>query len=199
MSFFYKIIRILLFCLFKFIYPIKVNCKYNLPNTGKMIICSNHISNMDPIFLIISQKRQINFMAKKEIFKNKLVAIILNALGAFPIDRKNSGSKSINKTFEILKNENILGIFLEGTRSKDGEFLKPKSGVAMISYKTNSDILPVCITPKKGKKIKPFKKTIISYGEIIKKKHLKIKEASGLEFRTASRFIMEKISKLREI
>lgn len=184
--------------LFKFTYPWEVNGNDRLPKEGKYIICPNHISNMDPVFLIMSQKRQIFFMAKSELFKNKIVAKFLYAIGTFPVQRKKSDTKAINKSYEVLEDNNALGIFIEGTRSKDGEFLKPKSGAAMISYKTNTPIIPVCITPKKGKRVRPFRKTIISYGDPISLSELGIEKGTGLEFRNASRIIMGRIKELRE-
>lgn len=194
---FYSVIRKIGICLLKFIYPWEINDSDVLPQNGRYIICPNHISNMDPLFLIISQKRKICFMAKDELFKNKILSKFLYAMGAFPIKRKKSDVKAINKAFEVLENDDVLGLFIEGTRSKTGEFLKPKSGAAMIAYKTNSPIIPVCIAPKKGKKIKPFKKTVINYGKPINVSELGIENGSGLEFRNASRIIMDRIKNLK--
>lgn len=198
MGTFYSIIRAIGIFLFKFTYPWEINNSDKLPKEGRYIICPNHISNMDPIFLIISQRRQIYFMAKSELFKNKILAKFLNAMGTFPVQRKKGDTKAINKSYEVLENNNALGIFIEGTRSKNGEFLKPKSGAVMIAYKTNSPIIPVCITPKKGNRVRPFRKTIITYGDPIFVSNLSIERGSGLEFRNASRTIMQRIQDLRE-
>lgn len=194
----YSAARTVAIFLFKFTYPWEVIDSDKLPKSGKYIICPNHISNMDPVFLIMSQKRQIFFMAKSELFKNKIIKKFLYAIGAFPVQRKKGDTKAINKSYDILKNNNVLGIFIEGTRSKDGEFLKPKSGAAMISYKTNTPVIPVYITPKKGKRVKPFKKTIIFYGDPIPLSELGIEKGTGLEFRNASRVIMSRIKELKE-
>lgn len=195
---FYSVIRAIGIFIFKLIYPWEINGSDKLPEKGRYIICSNHISNMDPIFLIISQRRQIYFMAKSELFKNKIFAKFLGKMGAFPVQRKKGDTKAINRSFEILESNDVLGIFIEGTRSKNGEFLRPKSGVSVIAYKTNSPVIPVCITPKRGKSVRPFRKTIITYGDPISISDLSIKEGSGLEIRNASRFIMGKIKELRE-
>ena len=195
---FYSVIRAIGIFIFKLIYPWEINGSDKLPEKGRYIICSNHISNMDPIFLIISQRRKIYFMAKSELFKNKIFAKFLGKMGAFPVQRKKGDTKAINRSFEILESNNVLGIFIEGTRSKNGEFLRPKSGVSVIAYKTNSPVIPVCITPKRGKNVRQFRKTIITYGDPISISDLSIKEGSGLEIRNASRFIMGKIKELRE-
>ena len=198
MKTFYSIVRLIGIFLFKLTYPWEINNSDKLPKEGRFILCPNHISNMDPVFLIISQKRQIYFMAKSELFENKILAKFLNAMGTCPVHRKKGDIKAINKSYEILENNNVLGIFIEGTRSKNGDFLKPKSGAAMIAYKTNTPIIPVCITPKKGNRVKPFTKTIITYGDPISISDLSIEKGSGVEFRNASRFIMEKIKELRK-
>lgn len=195
---FYSVIRAIGIFIFKLIYPWEINGSDKLPEKGRYIICSNHISNMDPIFLIISQRRKIYFMAKSELFKNKIFAKFLSKMGAFPVQRKKGDTKAINRSFEILESNDVLGIFIEGTRSKNGEFLRPKSGVSVIAYKTNSPVIPVCITPNRGKNVRPFRKTIITYGDPISISDLSIKEGSGLEIRNASRFIMGKIKELRE-
>ena len=195
---FYSVIRAIGIFIFKLIYPWEINGSDKLPEKGRYIICSNHISNMDPIFLIISQRRKIYFMAKSELFKNKIFSKFLSKMGAFPVQRKKGDTKAINRSFEILESNNVLGIFIEGTRSKNGEFLRPKSGVSVIAYKTNSPVIPVCITPKRGKNVRPFRKTIITYGDPISISDLSIEEGSGLEIRNASRFIMGKIKELRE-
>lgn len=97
---------------------------------------------------------------------------------------------------EILKSNQILGIFIEGTRSKTGEFLRPKSGATIIANETKSPILPICITPENGKSVKIFKKTIVSLGTPIEK--IKLENNEYKEIRHNTELIMNEIKKLRE-
>ena len=195
---FYELIRMILKPFVKLIFRYEVYNKNSIPKEGKYILCSNHISIIDPVLLIVTQKRRICFMAKSELFQNKIFASILYAMGVFPINRGKADLNSLKEAENIVNDNRVLGIFLEGTRSKTGEFLKPKPGVSAIAYNTNTPIIPVCITSKGFGRVRPFKKVIITYGEPIMPDSLEIYEGKGTEIRNASRKIMNEIKKLRE-
>lgn len=147
----YKILKVILYPIFKIIYLFKIENKpIKLPE-GNLIICANHLSNLDPIIVALVTDRKVNFMAKKELFKFKFFGKILNALGAFPVDRKASDIESIRKAMSILKSNDVLGIFPEGTRimnDKDIKLSNFNNGIAMIASRSNSDILPIEIKGK---------------------------------------------------
>lgn len=114
---------------------------------GSAIICSNHFSMWDPISIALSLDRPVHFMAKKELFENKFVGKILSGLNAFPVDReKQSDMKSIRKAISILKDEEIVGIFPEGTRVKNPDISNMKDGVGFLSAKGNAPIYVFQIT-----------------------------------------------------
>lgn len=193
----YVIGRIFVIPIFKLLFFYKVSGKKNVPNQNAFIVCSNHISNFDPVILSLTQKRQIFYMAKAELFKNKFLSKLIRTLGAFPVTRGAGDGKAINEAEQIIKDGKLLGIFIEGTRSKTGDFLRPKSGASIIAYQMNVPIIPVCITPK-NKKIKIFQKVKISWGKPMTPYELGLVTGSAEEYRNASRMIMEKISQLRE-
>lgn len=197
-SWFYELIRMIIKPFLKLIFRYEVYNKNSIPQEGKFILCSNHISIIDPVLLIVTQKRRICFMAKSELFKNKIFAAILYAMGVFPVNRGKADLNSLNEAENIVNDDRVLGIFLEGTRSKTGEFLKPKPGVAAIAYNTNTPIVPVCITSKDFGRVKPFKKVIVAYGKPITPEDLEVCEGKGTEIRNASRKVMNEIKKLRE-
>lgn len=196
----YTVIRIILIPLMKIFFPYTVKGKKNLENcNGAYILCSNHLSNLDPVFLVVSNKKQICFMAKSELFKNFILGYVLRKLGAFSIERGKGDRKAMSDAEKILKNGETLGIFIEGTRSKTGEFLRPHSGTAFLACKVKSPVIPVCITGGgKNNKIKLFKKTIISYG-----KPMNIEDMPGMvdinigSLRRVSNDIMDKIKEMR--
>jgi 1-acyl-sn-glycerol-3-phosphate acyltransferase len=179
--------------------PYTVNNKDNMPKNGRVILCCNHLSNSDPVRLAFTQHRQIFFMSKAELFKNKVVGALLSSLGAFPVQRGTGEAKTaLNKAGELLAKEQVIGIFIEGTRSKTGELLQPKSGAVMLAYKHHAPILPCCITPKGSRLPKLFHKCIVSYGELIQPEELGIVDGTGTEYRNAAREVMKRISQLRE-
>jgi len=123
---------------------IEVSGMENIPKEGAFLLCANHISALDPIALAIFMKRQPRFMAKKELFKSRLLAWILRSLGAFPIDRTTADMQAFRSTMEILKSGEGLVIFSQGTRMK--EFENSKGGVALFALKTGAPIVPAGIS-----------------------------------------------------
>lgn len=183
--------------IFRILFPVWENDAQRVPEYGRLIICCNHICMKDPIYLTFSPKRQIFYMAKKELFQNKFVAKILRSLGAFAIERGAGDKESLNEAVQILEDGGALGIFIEGTRSKDGKLGRPKSGAVMLAHQTNTPILPACITTKTGGPPKQFEKVILSFGELIQPEELGIVQGTGTEFRNASRLVMERIAEMR--
>lgn len=194
---FFAFARCICHFIFSVIYPCDIQNSKSLPEDKGIVVCSNHLHNMDPVLINYSQNRMVHFMAKKELFKNKLFAKIITALGAFPVNRGNDGGKAIGVAQELLRDNECVGIFIEGRRSKTGQLGRPHIGAFLIAYETGSSILPCCITPKAGL-VKPFKKTKITYGEPITCEELGIVEGTNQEYRAAAAKIMEIISKMRE-
>ncbi len=147
--------------------------------------------------LALDTKRQIFYMAKAELFENKFVGALITALGAFSVDRGAGDTSALDRCGEILEQGGAVGIFIEGTRSVDGKLGKPKSGAVMLAHRHQAPIVPVCMTTKSGGPVKPFEKTIISYGELIQPWELGIEEGTGAEYRKASRMVMERIAEMR--
>ncbi|MEG1994567.1 MAG: lysophospholipid acyltransferase family protein, partial [Oscillospiraceae bacterium] len=171
----------LIFRIFRFICGVWLHIKFKIDFRnnkevekqldGGFIVCANHYSNADPILMAMGINRQIFFMAKEELFnKNWICGKLFYAIGAFPVSRGKGDTTAINRAFEVVEEGKLLGIFPEGTRSKDGELLRPKSGAALIAQKTKSDILPIGITYENKQKFRS--KVIIHYGEIIKNSQL---------------------------
>lgn len=162
---FYFTVKSIVGFIAKHIYRIEVIGKENIPQDNKrLIICGNHKSNLDPVAISAVFDRQIFWMAKKELFQNKLFGGFLTKLGAFPIDREGNDLAAIKKSLKILKSENVLGIFPEGTRVKEVDYTKIKSGIALIAQKTNSEVLPVFIEGD----YKPFRRTRIYFRKPVK-------------------------------
>ena len=188
----YKFFVVILRIFMKIFFPYEISGQENIKNLDSgCIICCNHLSGFDPIFLMVSCPYEIFFMAKQELFKNKFFGYILSLLGVFPVNRGKGDNSAIEYAINLVKSNKKIGIFIEGTRSKTGDFLRPKSGASVVAIQTNSNILPVCITgSSSNNKIKIFKKTYVNYGKIINiNNHENIRELTGE--------IMQNIQKLR--
>ena len=95
---------------FRILFPSWENNPERVPENGPLIICCNHVCMKDPIYLTFSPKRQIFYMAKKELFENKFVGKVLRALGAFAIERGAGDKESLSAAEKILKDGGALGI-----------------------------------------------------------------------------------------
>lgn len=142
---FYNIVKSIVGVILKIFFRIKVRGARNIPKDGKLILCSNHASNWDPILISIAFPRQIHWMAKKELFKSKFLSNLIFKLGSFPVDRNGADINAIKNALRILKSEGVLGVFPEGTRVKGFDLNNAKSGAILLSTKSKAPILPVYI------------------------------------------------------
>lgn len=141
----YRIIRVILWIYFKLIHRFEIVNIENLPEKGPYMICPNHKSNLDPIFVSGAIKTPIHWMAKKELFKNPLLGKIISSFYAFPVDRGASDIAAVKTSLRVLKTEDVLGVFPEGTRVKNIDVNMGKSGVTVIAHKAKALIVPVFI------------------------------------------------------
>lgn len=194
----YGFAKIFLQWAIKLFIPYEARHADHMPKEGKVILCCNHAALSDPLRLAFTQHRQIFFMSKAELFQNKPLGLLLSALGAFPVQRGKGDKGAINRAGQLLEEGRALGVFIEGTRSKTGDFLPPKAGAVMLAHNSGAPILPCCITPKAGLMPRLFHRCYVSYGELLWPKDLGILEGSLSEYRAASQQIMQQIVQLRE-
>lgn len=146
---FYYLVRTLVRIYYKIMFKMKFIGMENVPKEGAAVLCCNHISNYDPLTMAAFLDRLPRFIAKKELFQNKLLAKLLYALKAFPVDREATmDMKSFKTAVKTLKEGEMLGIFAEGTRVKEGEEKAAKAGVAMFALKGNAPVIPIAISGK---------------------------------------------------
>lgn len=143
---FYRFVRGLISCLMHIFFRIKIEGKENVPQNEALVICANHISLLDPPILGVCMPLRLRFMAKEELFRNKLFGGLLRALGAFPIRRGKSDVGALRAAMKMLKDGECVAVFPEGGRSKTkGQMRKGKQGAALIAVKSGVNILPVGI------------------------------------------------------
>lgn len=141
----YKITRPIITVLFKLFFTPKIIGKENIPKSGKVILAGNHTSNFDCLLLISSTKRNIHFLAKKELWNGPKKIIFAN-MGLIPVDRKNKDHQALSSSISYLENNLLIGIFPEGTTEKEGKMLDFKIGTVKMAKDTNSPIVPFIIT-----------------------------------------------------
>lgn len=183
----------------KMLYKIEYVGMENIPENGGFILASNHVNALDPVFIALGmKKRQLHFMGKKELFENPIVKFFLTKLNGFPIVRGGADSEALNYAIRIVKEGYVLGIFPEGTRSKDFKPARAKSGVAVIAKEAKADILPVSIYTSNN--MKKHTKLTIRFGEVIPYNKLGLNdESSREEIRACAQKVMSEISRLWEM
>src|ERR671923_902095 len=129
---------------------------------GPVILAANHRSFLDPFVIGICLRRPMYFMAKKELFENRLQGWLLNCLGAFPVRRGESDEDSVRTALDLLDRGQAVVIFPEGTRIRSGSLAKPKRGVGRLALQSGVPVVPVAVTGteyarSRGLRIKPVK------------------------------------------
>lgn len=154
----FKLVQFILRVIFDLLYRVEKIDLDKVPINGKLIICSNHISYLDPVVIGTYFPRCVYFMAKKELYNNKFLSSLVTFLNTFPVERKAFNRKAFSISFEILKDENVLCLFPEGTRSTDGVLRGGKKGVGFIAAASNTPILPVAISGTNKIIQKPYRR-----------------------------------------
>ncbi|MDJ0633168.1 MAG: lysophospholipid acyltransferase family protein [Xenococcaceae cyanobacterium MO_188.B29] len=116
-----------------------------VPQSGALIAVCNHASDFDPPILSNCLRRPVSYMAKEELFKVPLFKQGIKLYGAYPVKRGASDRSAIRAAMKALENGWIAGIFLDGTRSKNGKVNNPKLGAALIAAKTQVPLIPVSL------------------------------------------------------
>lgn len=170
---FYVIIRAILKFVMRIAFSMQVEGKDNVPKEGGVLLAANHLSMLDPIVVGCAIDRPVRFMAKRELFENPFLGVILRGLGAFPVQRGKDDKDAFRQALKVLRDGEVLGMFPEGTRSLDGRVQKAYSGAAVLAEKTGACIVPVgivgtgrvmrkgAVLPRRGRVSVRFGKPII--------------------------------------
>ena len=142
---FYKIAKGVVTFFLRLFFRWKVSGNKKLPADKPVILVANHISNYDPLVVGCAVDRQVHFLAKEEIFKLSVLGFIVKKLGSFPIKRGGNDRKAIKSGLKLLEENKVLGVFPEGTRSKDGKIGKGLSGAALFALKSDAVVIPIGI------------------------------------------------------
>lgn len=174
----YKFAKVVVSFFFNLFGRITIYNKEKLPNKGGYIIACTHTGWVDILWLGIAiYPIPIHFMAKKELFENRLVAWLISSLNAFPVDRENPGPSAIKIPMRLIKEGKVVGIFPSGTRTEEDVPLK-RGAVTIASY-AKAPIVPAAYTgPNNFKEMFKRKKPRIIFGDpLYLDKNLPKKEA----------------------
>lgn len=157
---FYRVIRALARMICMIIFPSRVSGLENIPADGPVLLCSNHVSMIDPVLIACAMRRQITYMAKKELFSTKFTNWFFTQLGMVPVDRGASDIAALRVCLETLGDGRVLGIFPQGHRFKQDESHEIQNGAALMALRSRAAVVPVHVSAP----LKPFRVTNIRFG-----------------------------------
>ncbi|GAA3837063.1 lysophospholipid acyltransferase family protein [Streptomyces coacervatus] len=175
--FYYVLKYVLLGPLLRLVFRPRIEGLEHVPAEGPAIVAGNHLSFSDHFLMPAIIKRRITFLAKKEYFtgpgiKGRLTAAFFRSAGQIPVDRKGkeAGQAAIREGLGVLRKQELLGIYPEGTRSHDGRLYKGKVGVAVMALKAQVPVIPCAMigtfeAQPPGKVIPNIHPVVIRFGK----------------------------------
>jgi 1-acyl-sn-glycerol-3-phosphate acyltransferase len=188
----------------KFLFPTKVVGLENVPRNGPAIIAPNHISFFDSVVLIGVLPRRISFVGKAEYLDDWKTRYLLPAVGMIPIER-GSGKQSLaalDTAAGVLEQNELFGIFPEGTRSRDGLLHKGRAGLARLAMRAGAPIIPVglrgtdLIQPPGASVPRPFVRCEVHFGRPIEMTRFAQRALGAATYRTITDEVMYEIGQL---
>ena len=188
------IVRFFIFIYCKIVYRVKIIGKEKIPKEGALIFCGNHRTYLDPPLIVATAGRHMRFMAKEELKKNPLFAMLGVIFEGIYVKRDSKDITAMKEALQTLKSGGSIGLFPEGTRNgfdkNDG---KIKNGASYLALKTGAKVVPIGIVGT----AKPFSKNAIIYGDAIDfSEYTKEKKIEKEDEDKASEKIKEEILKL---
>ncbi len=176
---------------FKLFNKVTVVGEENIPKDKGILLCSNHINNLDPPLVGAMCPRDVRFMAKSELFTIPVLGKLIYKVGAFPVKRGMSDKQALRSGMKILKEGGVVGLFPEGTRSKNGELGEGLSGAGFFALRPEVTVVPCAI---KGS-YKPFGQIKIVYGKPVDLSPLREEQGAA---KKATQAVMKEIQELIE-
>lgn len=189
----YEIVRALTAPARRGLVRLRVENPENLPADGPAIVAANHVSFFDSVLLMFALPRPVSVLGKAEYTDRRLTNWLFCGAGMIPVERSNPGhlNRALGQVADVLGRGEVVGVFPEGTRSRDGLLHRGHSGAAHLALTTGAPLVPVGIIgtdeilPTGARLVRPFRRATISVGEPI--------DASGKSTNRARREITDRL------
>jgi len=156
---FYWALRAVLLPLFLVYFRLRRVGREHIPADGPLLLAANHRSFLDPFVIGMMLRRPVYYMAKRELFEKRLQGRLLNALGAFPVDRGAGDAGAMDAARAILARGDCVVVFPEGTRVRPGPLGAPKRGVGRLALEAGVPVVPIAVLGtedvRRGWRIRP--------------------------------------------
>ena len=196
-SWFFELVRSPLKHLWRVLFNIRFKGVEHIPQTGGLIIASNHQTYIDPFWLSIPIKRPLRFLAWDAAFDWPLVGKLIELFGAWPLQLERSDPAAIRRTLQWLREGGAVVIFPEGGRGlANGSMLRFKGGAVRLALEAEVPILPVTI--RGAHRVWPAGRTIprLATVEITYHALFRVKQGPGEETRACARRETERLASI---
>jgi 1-acyl-sn-glycerol-3-phosphate acyltransferase len=122
----------------------------NVPRRGPVILASNHVNLLDPPLLAVLLPRRIVYMGKIELWKTPIIGPLYTLAGFIPVRRFEGDVAALRKAEKTLQQNQVLGMFPEGTRSRKPGLGRGQPGTAIIALRSGAPIVPVAVSGTEG-------------------------------------------------
>lgn len=124
--------------------PIRLG-RSKIPCNGPVIVAANHRSFIDPFVIALLSRRKMYFVAKAELFHNRLLGWLLGAVGVFPVRRGAADRQMLMTSLELLRRGDCLMMFPEGTRTREARLGRPLRGFGKLAVRSGAAVVPVAV------------------------------------------------------
>ena len=199
---FYVVIRFLLGLPVRLLFRVRRKGIKNEPRReeGPYLVCANHQTLLDVVFIGASLRRQQpHFMGKAELFKVPFIGWLVRKLGAFPVSRGKGDVGAVKHSIALLKSGRSVGMFPQGTRcpERDPRECQVKFGAGLIAAHAGATVLPVHIKMK-NYQWKFLRRVTVIVGEPIPFERFQYKEGESGEYARITQMIYDEICRLGE-
>lgn len=185
-------------------YRLKITGEENIPGTGGVVIAANHCSYLDPpVMCAVCANRIVRFMARDTLFSSAFAKWYFNGVRVIAIDRTRGDLGALKKAIAALKEGKVIGLFPEGTRSRDGQMHEAKGGIGFLVAKGDVPVVPLHITgtfeafPKGASKFRPSRVTA-RIGPPITPEEIRAAMPAKGDYEAVGALIMRRIRDLAE-
>lgn len=141
----YKTVKQCLLAVCRPYFRLRIEGTEHVPREGPVILAANHASALDPPLLGMAAPRPVHFMAKEELFRIPVLGPLLREVGSFPVRRGEFDRRALETASAVLAAGGVLGVFPEGSRTRDGRLGPARRGVAFLACKAQVPVVPVGI------------------------------------------------------
>ncbi len=141
--FLYRTLRGLVRLWLRLMFRVRVEGLENVPQTGPVLLCINHISAIDPPAVGAVMQRDVHFMAKVELFS--YLGWLLPHIAAYPVNRDVRDSRAVRHTLRLMQHGAVVGLFPEGHRQSQGALGSPRPGAGSLIGHARAAVVPVAV------------------------------------------------------